>query len=130
MNAAETRASSAIADWTPLTVVSRSCTTAEIETFISDVSTTSTNIAIARRTASRRLPAGSAGMAVLAACASLMRDRPWISRSGVPLVGGASPSAFFFAARRRSHQTIAPTMTAAARMPNAIQPHCVLLLVD
>ena len=47
MNAAETSASSAIADWTPLTVVSRSSTTAEIDTFISDVSTTSTNIAAA-----------------------------------------------------------------------------------
>ena len=46
MNAADTSASSAIADWTPLTVVWRSCTTAAIETFISDVSTTSTNIAI------------------------------------------------------------------------------------
>ena len=53
MNAAETSASSAIADWTPLTVVSRSRTTAEIDTFISDVSTTSTNIAIASRIARR-----------------------------------------------------------------------------
>ena len=53
MNAADTSASSAIADWTPLTVVSRSSTTAEIDTFISDVSTTSTNIAIASRIASR-----------------------------------------------------------------------------
>jgi hypothetical protein len=33
MNAAETSASSAIADWTPLTVVCRSWTTYEIETF-------------------------------------------------------------------------------------------------
>src|SRR4029450_8059850 len=49
MNAADTSASSAIADWTLLTVVSRSRTTAEIDTFISDVSTTSTNIAIASR---------------------------------------------------------------------------------
>src|SRR3954469_4970511 len=56
MNAAETRASSAIADCTPLTVVPRSFTTAEIDTFINDVSTTSTNIAIARSTASRLLP--------------------------------------------------------------------------
>src|SRR5688500_9191432 len=55
MHAAETRASSAIADWTPLTVVSRSFTTAEIETFISDVSTTSTNIAAASRRANRVL---------------------------------------------------------------------------
>jgi hypothetical protein len=56
MNAAETSASSAIADCTPLTVVSRSSTTAEIETFISDVSTTSTNIAIASSTGRRRAP--------------------------------------------------------------------------
>src|SRR5215211_2207100 len=53
MNAADTSASSAIADCTPLTVVSRSPTTAEIDTFISDVSTTSTNIAIANSSASR-----------------------------------------------------------------------------
>jgi hypothetical protein len=56
MKAAETSASSAIADWTLLTVVSRSRTTAEIETFISEVSTTRTNIAIASSTASRVLP--------------------------------------------------------------------------
>src|SRR3954451_15883628 len=55
MNAAETSASSAMAPCTPLTVVPRSSTTAEIETFISDVSTTSTNIAIARSSASRPL---------------------------------------------------------------------------
>ena len=53
MNAADTSASSAIADWTPLTVVSRSRTTDAIDTFISEVSTTSTNIAIASSTASR-----------------------------------------------------------------------------
>src|SRR6476646_7813005 len=66
MKAAETRASSAIADWTPLTVVCRSCTTYEIDTFISDVSTTRTNIAIARRIARRESPepAGS-GLAVV-----------------------------------------------------------------
>ena len=57
MNAAETSASSAIADCTPLTVVSRSWTTAEIDTFISDVSTTSTNIAIASSSDNRVLPA-------------------------------------------------------------------------
>src|SRR3954453_6653231 len=61
MNAAETSASRAMADCTPLTVVSRSCTTEAIDTFISDVSTTSTNIAIARRIARRVSPdAGSA----------------------------------------------------------------------
>ena len=63
MNAADTSASSAIADWTPLTVVLRSLTTAEIDTFISDVSTTSTNIAIASRSARRWFPAASAGAA-------------------------------------------------------------------
>jgi hypothetical protein len=56
MKAADTNASSAIADCTPLTVVLRSLTTAEIETFINEVSTTSTNIAIASRRASRRFP--------------------------------------------------------------------------
>src|SRR5215218_9141679 len=61
MNAAETSASRAIADWTPLTVVSRSPTTAEIETFISDVSTTSTNIAAASRRANRALGGCSSG---------------------------------------------------------------------
>src|SRR4051794_36904448 len=55
MNAADTSASRAIAPCTPLTVVPRSLTTAEIDTFISDVSTTSTNIAIARSRASRPL---------------------------------------------------------------------------
>src|SRR4051794_2299278 len=55
MKAAETSASSAIADWTPLTVVSKSSTTAEIDTFISDVSNTSTNIAIASNRPSREL---------------------------------------------------------------------------
>ena len=59
MNAAETSASRAMADCTPLTVVSRSWTTAEIDTFISDVSTTSTNIAIASRMGSRLLLASS-----------------------------------------------------------------------
>src|SRR4029453_15543893 len=54
--AAETSASSAIADCTPVTVVSRSSTTAEIETFISDVSTTSKNIAMPSRIAARWAP--------------------------------------------------------------------------
>jgi hypothetical protein len=64
MNAADTRASRAIADWTPLTVVSRSWTTAAIDTFISEVSTTSTNMAIASRMASRSVlrAAGAAGL--------------------------------------------------------------------
>ena len=56
MNAAETSASSAIADCTPLAVVSRSVMTAEIDTFIKEVSTTSTNMAAASSSISRRLP--------------------------------------------------------------------------
>ena len=61
MNAADTSASSAIADCTPLAVVSRSCTTAEIDTFINDVSTTSTNIAIANSNGRSGLPDPSCG---------------------------------------------------------------------
>jgi hypothetical protein len=39
----------AIAAWTPLTVVPRSLTTAEIETFMIEVSITTTNMAMANR---------------------------------------------------------------------------------
>jgi hypothetical protein len=77
MNAAETRASSAIADWTPLTVVSRSCTTAEIETFIREVSTTRTNIAIDSRRASVR-SRGSAGSCALWSADAGTEDMPTI----------------------------------------------------
>src|SRR5436190_8606576 len=79
MNAAETRASRAIADCTPLAVVSRSRTTAEIDTFMIDVSTTRTNIAIASRIARRRSPLDSsttstgASIAPTARSASLRR---------------------------------------------------------
>src|SRR4051812_33858054 len=76
MNAAETRASSAIALWTELTVVSRSFTTAAIETFISDVSTTSTNMAAASTSGSRRLPAGSGGTASGAAPVTVVDRTP------------------------------------------------------
>src|SRR5690242_973341 len=58
MKAAEIRASSAIALCTELTVVSRSLTTDAIDTFISDVSMTRTNMAAASRNGNRRL-AGS-----------------------------------------------------------------------
>src|SRR3954453_21926805 len=58
MNAADTSASSAMAPCTPLTVVPRSSTTFEIDTFISDVSTTSTNMAAASSTL-RRLSAAA-----------------------------------------------------------------------
>ncbi len=71
MKAADTSASSAIVDWTLLTVVSRSSTTAEIETFISDVSTTSTNIAIASSRASRLSNATSSSVVP-----SLITDPP------------------------------------------------------
>ena len=46
----------ATADWTPLTVVSRSWTTAEIDTFMNDVSITNTNIAAASRMPCRGTP--------------------------------------------------------------------------
>src|SRR3954453_5660250 len=55
MKAAETSASSAMALCTSLTFVPRSSTTAAMDTFMSDVSTTSTNMAAGRRMASRRL---------------------------------------------------------------------------
>src|SRR4051794_20841972 len=85
MNAADTSASRAIADCTPLAVVSRSWTTAEIDTFISDVSTTSTNIAIASRIARRVSPlaASSAGTAAstLIGASSLLRETAGRERS-------------------------------------------------
>ena len=59
MNAADTSASIATAACTPLTVVSRSSTTAEIDTFMNDVSMTNTNIAAARKIPVTRLLAGS-----------------------------------------------------------------------
>src|SRR3954464_3909293 len=83
MNAAETRASSAMAACTPLAVVSRSLTTAEIETFISEVSTTRTNIAIARRIARVWSPEDSADVAGAAVVLT--------GRVCSPPGGGASP---------------------------------------
>src|SRR6478735_6873684 len=74
MNAAETSASSAIADWTPLAVVSRSLITAEIDTFMSDVSTTSTNIAIASRIANFGLPVPCSGGPALGSRQQLLGD--------------------------------------------------------
>src|SRR4051812_39942223 len=83
MNAAETSASSAIADWTPLAVVFRSSTTYEIDTFIREVSTTRTNIAIARRMASLVSPADSAGsaVAVTPAMGPFWEGGPWAASS-------------------------------------------------
>ena len=43
------------------------------------------------------------------------------------LTGGADPPSVGAERRFRSHQTSPVTSTAAARMPKAIQPHCVLL---
>src|SRR5205814_10510856 len=60
MNAADTSASSAMADCTPLAVVCRSLITAEIDTFIREVSTTSTNMAMASRIETLRLPEAAA----------------------------------------------------------------------
>src|SRR5688572_1097560 len=65
MNAADTNASRAIAPCTPLTVVSRSSTTEEIDTFIKAVSTTRTNMAIANRMARPMLSFPASGAAVL-----------------------------------------------------------------
>jgi hypothetical protein len=73
MNAAETSASRAIADWTPLAVVWRSCTTAEMDTFISEVSTTRTSIAIARRIARGWSPVYSCGLATVASALTTVR---------------------------------------------------------
>src|SRR5215213_3880769 len=81
MNAAETSASSAIADWTPLAVASRSRTTAEMETFISDVSTTRTNIAIASRSASRWSPFDSSGIAAVASALMSAQHLAWCAVS-------------------------------------------------
>src|SRR3954462_12858694 len=56
MNAADTSPPRPPAHWPALAVVSRSWTTAEIDTFISEVSMTNTNIAIASSTPSRGVP--------------------------------------------------------------------------
>jgi hypothetical protein len=76
MKAADTRASRAMADCTPLTVVPRSSTTAEIETFISDVSTTRTNIAIASRRASRWPPGASSSTPAAGTSVKILRRPP------------------------------------------------------
>src|SRR5918998_4951475 len=90
MKAADTSASSAIADWPPLTVVSRSRTTAEIDTFISDVSTTSTNIAIASRIASRGVDVVGSDMRVGAAGLRLLEPPQGEQVRRGPTVGAHS----------------------------------------
>ena len=109
MNAAETSASSAIADWTLLTVVSRSSTTAEIETFISDVSTTSTNIAIASSSESRLLVAPPSRPLELAP--SLIRD-PHSRQHGSELFTSSS--------RFRSSAPSRKADTSRTRRPQAV----------
>src|SRR3954452_9224669 len=71
MNAADTSASMATADWTPLTVVSRSWTTAEIDTFMNDVSITNTNIAAARRMPCRGTPPALVAESTLSTAANV-----------------------------------------------------------
>jgi hypothetical protein len=83
MNAAETRASNAIADCTPLAVVSRSFTTAEIDTFMNDVSTTSTNIAAANSSESRVFAPPSACTTSSGAVVMLRRDLHPLPRGNV-----------------------------------------------
>jgi hypothetical protein len=85
MNAAETSASSAMADWTPLAVVPISWTTAEIDTFISDVSTTSTNIAMASRMASRVLLFAVNGADMTVRTGKVVNAR-WLARAAFALV--------------------------------------------
>src|SRR6478609_1211861 len=78
MNEADTSASIATADWTPLTVVSRSSTTAEIETFMNDVSITKTNIAAARKIPIIRLPPPAASAACFSADNCTLRPGPCV----------------------------------------------------
>ena len=79
----------------------------------------------ARRSASTRKQLATREAATTAASRVVRADQP----VGVPPGGGTSPPAFFFADRLRIHQTMAPMTTAAARMPKAIQPHWVLLVL-
>src|SRR6476620_1012830 len=90
MKAADTSASSAIVDCTPLTVVWRSCTTDAIDTFINDVSTTSTNIAIASNTASRVSP-DPAGGASGRAGSAIAHDGMVAGSTAPPRKGGGRP---------------------------------------
>jgi hypothetical protein len=82
MKAADTSASSAMADCTPLTVVSRSLTTAEIDTFITEVSTTRTNMAAASSKDSRWLRFACLGSLVFVV--SLISNGPFPERSVPP----------------------------------------------
>ena len=76
MNAAETNASRAIADWMSLTLVSRSLATAVIDTFMIDVSTTRTNIAIPNNTDNRRLFFAAPAPAVIGSVVTISERSP------------------------------------------------------
>jgi hypothetical protein len=99
MNAAETRASSAMADWTPLTVVSTSRTTAAIDTFMSDVSTTSTNIAIDSKMASLEVPVAASGAVALGASLRVPPSPPASSIAELPTLHPAAARPEFYAGR-------------------------------
>src|SRR6478609_4133210 len=141
MKAAETRASSAIADWTPLTVVSRSLTTAEIDTFISEVSTTSTNIAAASNSPRRELRPGSADVGALASPVMLRGAatgtgsrpragrrpgapgrRPGPSGSWLLTATGRSPRSKEGHAGRRMSYSWSQTPADVASLPDAADP--------
>src|SRR3954454_9967092 len=119
MNAADTRASRAIAPWTPLTVVPRSSTTLAIDTFISEVSTTSTNIAIARKSESRGLPFGRSGSAAVWSSS----DTPWnLPRRHCLRQGCAHPrSAHVRTIVRRARVANAAVMAATAPPPTTTE---------
>src|SRR4051794_37516648 len=109
MNEADTSASSAIAPCTPLTVVPRSSTTFAIDTFISDVSTTSTNIAIASSTARCRPPAGQPGSPLG------VGDESVISRTRARLAGVHGRRVDFAGcAREREHDLAGRPTTGSA----------------
>src|SRR6478735_6385995 len=102
MNAADTSASIATADWTPLTVVSRSWTTAEIDTFMNEVSITNTNIAAASRMPCRGIPLETSAGSTLSTTANV--PLPAASRCG-PRANARRhwnvPSRWKFAVRQR-----------------------------
>src|SRR3954453_16259180 len=68
-----------MAECTPLTVVPRSSTTAAMDTFMDDVSTTSTNIAIARRMARRRARRGQPAPSAAGSTGAWGARRLWAS---------------------------------------------------
>jgi hypothetical protein len=78
----------ATADWTPLTVVPRSWTTAEMDTFMNDVSMTNTNIAAAKRIPARAV--GVAGAGVGGVSSVIARPYQWPFGSFQDWLSGSS----------------------------------------